>query len=157
MQSALLLQDPKVAEQLGTLLAAQFPQAVSAVLSPALGGVVIGHEVARAKGARAVFAEKDEAGKPILRRGFSLAKNDTVLVVEDVVTTGLSTREVAALVEKAGAQWIGTGSIVNRSGKDLTDLKLKALLTLEVKTWQAEACPLCKQGTPAVKPGSRKQ
>src|SRR4051812_17343769 len=100
LQTALLLQYPAIAEKLGKDLAAQFNDHVDVVISPAVGGLIIGHEVARAKNARAVFAEKDDSGKPTLRRGFTLSPDENVLVIEDVITTGLSTAEVVKLVQQ---------------------------------------------------------
>jgi len=160
LQSALVLQDARNAEKLGKALAAKFPGGVDVVLSPALGGLIIGHEVARAKKARAIFAEKDAAGIPVLRRGFSIGQGEKVLVIEDVITTGLSTGEVVKLAREAKAEIAGIGAIVNRSGKKLGEIfpEIKALfslLDLDVKSWKAEDCELCKKGIPAVKPGSR--
>jgi orotate phosphoribosyltransferase len=161
MQSALLLQNPDVAEQMGQSLAELFPETVDAVLSPALGGLIIGHEVGRAKKCRAIFAEKDDAGQPVLRRGFEIKPGEKILVIEDVITTGLSTTEVVNLVKKAKGNVIGIGAIVNRSGKQLNELFTSApahsLLEVNVKTWDAKDCELCKKGIPAVKPGSRKK
>jgi len=161
LQSALLLQDPVIAEELGRALAQKFPGSIQAVISPALGGLIIGHEVARAKGCRAIFSEKDDQGKPVLRRGFSIKPDERVLVVEDVITTGLSTAEVLWLVEQSGGQIMGVGSIVNRSQTNEKLLSWKkpvhSLLTVEVKSWEASACPLCANGIPPVKPGSRKK
>lgn len=160
MQSALLLQNPVIAEQMGQKLAALLPD-TDVVVSPAMGGLIIGHEVARAKKVRHIFSEKDDQGKPVLRRGFQLKAGEKVLVIEDVITTGLSTREVISLVEKAGANLVGVGSIVNRSGQINEQLtqwkdKIKSLLNLEVKQWTAGECHLCKQGSTPIKPGSRK-
>lgn len=161
LQSALLLQHPAVAEQMGQAIADQFKGAVDAVLSPAIGGLIIGHEVARAKGCRAIFAEKDDAGQPVLRRGFDIKPGEKVLVIEDVITTGLSTSEVVNIVVRAKATVMGIGSIVNRSGKPLTELFTSApahsLLDVNVRTWKPDECELCKKGIPAVKPGSRKK
>lgn len=162
MQSALLLQHPKVAEDLGRLIAEKFPEHVDTVVSPAIGGLVIGQEVARAKGTRAIFSEKDDQGKPVLRRGFELSPREKVLVIEDVITTGLSTDEVISLVEKSGAELVGVGSVVNRSGGENQTLAkwgkpVFSLLNLKVESWKPEACELCKKGIPAVKPGSRKK
>src|SRR5262245_10864125 len=116
-QSALLLQDPKLAEDLGRMIADKFNGSISVVVSPAIGGIVIGQEVARAKGCRAIVVEKDDKGKPTLRRNFQLDSDDKVLVVEDVITTGLSTAEVLNLVDQSGAKPLGVGSIVNRGGE----------------------------------------
>lgn len=166
LQSALILQDPAVAEELGKKLVALFPGIkADTVVSPAIGGLIIGHEAARASQARAIFSEKDDSGKPVLRRGFTLNKGEKVLVVEDVITTGLSTGEVVELVLKSGAELLGIGSIVNRTGfSDPAkagklagyNRPVHSLLNLDVKSWAAADCPLCKQGTPAIKPGSRK-
>ena len=155
LQSALVLQHPVLAERLGRDLAKGMPK-VQVVASPALGGLIIGHEVARAMGARFVFTERDAAGKMILRRGFFLDPKETVAVVEDVVTTGGSTREVIELVRAAGSQVLGVGSIIDRSGGKV-DLGVPrvALATLNAVAWTPEECPLCKQGLPVVKPGSR--
>jgi orotate phosphoribosyltransferase len=134
---------------------------VDAVLSPAIGGLIIGHEVARSKKCRAIFSEKDDQGKPVLRRGFQLRPQDKILVIEDVITTGLSTSEVIHLVEASGAKLTGIGSIVNRAGERNEKLKsweklIHSLLVLDVKQWSPNECQLCKEGIPAIKPGSRK-
>ncbi len=156
LQSALVLQHPTHAETLGTALAAMVaPHAPTAVLSPALGGIVIGHEVARALGVRAVFAERQE-GVLSLRRGFTLGPNDHVVVIEDVVTTGGSTMETIEVAKAHGAQVVAAGSIIDRSGGTSSmPVPYHALVTLSLPTWQEAECPLCKQGLPAVKPGSR--
>ena len=161
LQCALLLQDPVVAEDLGRRIAAALPAAVDVVLSPAVGGLIIGHEVARARKTRAIFSEKDERGKPVLRRGFSLNAGEKVLVIEDVITTGLSTNEVISLVSASGAELVGIGSIVNRGAnpeEKFTTWKkpVHSLLNIEVKSWTPGDCALCTRGLPAVKPGSRK-
>jgi len=155
LQSALVLQRPDMAEGLGREMASQLPKA-DVVVSPAIGGLIIGHEVARALGARFIFAERDAAGKMTLRRGFSVRPGETAVVVEDVVTTGGSTREVIELLRALGAQVVGAGSIMDRSG-GRADLGVPrvALATLDVVSWQPEECPLCKQGVPVEKPGSR--
>lgn len=155
LQSALVLQHPVFAERLGRSLAESMPKG-QVVASPALGGLIIGHEVARAMGARFVFTERDPAGKMVLRRGFSLDPQETVVVVEDVVTTGGSTREVIELVQASGSKVLGVGSIIDRSGGKV-DLGVPrvALATLNAVSWTPEECPLCKQGLPVVKPGSR--
>jgi orotate phosphoribosyltransferase len=128
---------------------------VQAVLSPAIGGIVIGHEVARALGVRAMFAERQE-GRLTLRRGFSLTPGERVLVVEDVVTTGGSTRETIDVARVAGAKVIGAASIIDRSGgQQGLDVPFHALATVAFPTYQADACPLCASGQPIVKPGSR--
>src|SRR5918993_1290055 len=155
MQSALVLQHPELAEALGAALAARTKHLQpTAVLSPALGGIVIGQEVARALGVRALFAERQE-GALTLRRGFTLTPADRVLIVEDVLTTGGSTRETATVAQGAGAQVVGAAAIVDR-GKDPArlNLPLQALVQLEVPTYDPAVCPLCAEGKPVVKPGS---
>jgi orotate phosphoribosyltransferase len=156
LQSALVLQHPVHAERLGRALAGPFEgDRVQVVVSPALGGIVVGHEVARALGARSLFAEREE-GLMRLRRGFAIAPGERCLVVEDVVTTGGSTREVIRVVEEAGGALVGVGTLIDRSGGTATfPVKRAALATLAVPTWKPEDCPLCKAGGPAVKPGSR--
>jgi len=160
LQCALVLQYPEAAEELGRRLAqalrllAGVPVAV--VVSPALGGVVIGHEVARGLGARAIFTERDQSGKMTLRRGFTIAAGEAAVVVEDVVTTGGSTREVVEVLAAAGARVLAAGSIIDRSGGTAeVGAPRVALATLRVAAWPPEACPLCAQGLPVVKPGSR--
>ena len=159
LQSALVLQHPKHAETLGKALAAMVaPHAPAAVLSPALGGIVIGHEVARALGVRAVFAERQE-GRLSLRRGFTLGPGDRLVVIEDVVTTGGSTVETIEVAREHGATVVTAGSIIDRSGgwkgPEGAAIPYHALVTLSLPTWQEGECPLCAQGLPAVKPGSR--
>jgi orotate phosphoribosyltransferase len=156
LQCALVLQHPRTAASLAEALAATAAAwSPAAVLSPALGGVVIGHEVARALGVRAMFAERQE-GRLALRRGFSIAPGERILVVEDVVTTGLSTRETMDVARAAGADVVGAASLVNRSGgKADLGVPLVSLLAIDLPTWDEAACPLCAQGVPVVKPGSR--
>jgi orotate phosphoribosyltransferase len=154
LQCALVLQHPAIAERFGHELAAQLP-ACDVVVSPAIGGLIIGHEVARAKGVRFIFTERDN-GTMTLRRGFSVKPGETAIVIEDVVTTGGSTREVIEALTAAGAKVLGAGSVIDRSG-GRADLGVHrvALATLDVVTYQPDDCPLCKQGIPVVKPGSR--
>jgi orotate phosphoribosyltransferase len=155
LQCALVLQHPDMAGRLGRELAARAP-VCDLVASPALGGLIIGHEVARALGRRFVFTERDANRKMSLRRGFSVRPGETVVVIEDVVTTGGSTREVIEVLEGLGGRVIAAGSIIDRSGGRV-DLGVPrvALATLEAVAWNPEDCPLCKAGTPVVKPGSR--
>jgi orotate phosphoribosyltransferase len=156
LQCALVLQHPAKASALARALAARASAwSPAAVLSPALGGVVIGHEVARALGVRAMFAERQE-GRLVLRRGFEIAPGERILVVEDVVTTGLSTRETMDVARALGGEVVGAASLVNRSGgKADVGVPLVSLLAIDLPTWEGSACPLCAQGIPVVKPGSR--
>jgi orotate phosphoribosyltransferase len=156
LQSALVLQYPEFAEALGMALADRTRHLQpTAVLSPALGGIVIGQEVGRALGVRALFAERQD-GKLTLRRGFALDASDRVLIVEDVITTGGSTREVVQCVEDLGGAVVGVGSLIDRSGGGAAfTVKRTALATVSATTWAPEECPLCKTGSQAIKPGSR--
>ena len=156
LQSALVLQHPEFAERLGRALAERTRHLQpTAVLSPALGGIVIGQEVARALQVRALFAERQERTLT-LRRGFTLERADRVLIVEDVITTGGSTRETIAVAQAAGAQVVGAASIIDR-GADAgrLDVPLQSLVTMQVAAHDPSSCPLCAQGVPVVKPGSR--
>jgi orotate phosphoribosyltransferase len=155
LQCALVLQHPAIAEKLGRELAALLP-ACDFVAAPALGGLIIGHEVARAKQVPFLFTERDAAAKMTLRRGFAVQPGQTAVVIEDVVTTGGSTREVIQLLQGMGAKVVAAGSVIDRSGGSV-DLGVPrvALATLQVKTWDAESCPLCKEDIPVRKPGSR--
>ena len=156
LQCALVLQHPEHAEWCGKALAEHFAdESISVVVAPAIGGIIIAHEAARALGARALFTER-EAGVMTLRRGFQIAPGERALVVEDVVTTGGSTRETIDAVTRAGGVVVGAGSLVDRSaGAVDIGVRRVALLTLNVPAYEAADCPLCKQGIPAIKPGSR--
>jgi orotate phosphoribosyltransferase len=156
LQCALVLQYPRHAEALGAALAERVRSfGATAVLSPALGGIVIGQEVARGLDVRGLFAERQD-GALTLRRGFALSSEDKVLVVEDVVTTAGSTRETIAVAEHHGATVVGACSIVDRSnGTHGLDVPYAALLPMDLPTYQETECPLCKQGIEIVKPGSR--
>lgn len=156
LQCALVLQHPADAEAIGAALAERVRGlGATAVLSPALGGIVIGQEVGRALGIRAIFAERQD-GSLTLRRGFTLGPDDRVLVVEDVVTTGGSTRETIAVAQEAGATVVGACAIVDRSGGVAgLGVPFEALLPMSLPTYPPESCPLCQQGLPLVKPGSR--
>ena len=156
LQCALVLQHPAQAEACGAEIAEQVRGlGAHVVLSPALGGIVIGQEVGRALGIRAIFAERQD-GKLMLRRGFTLLAGEKVLVVEDVVTTGGSTRETIEVARAAGAQVVGAASIIDRSGgQQSLDVPYHALATISLPTYQPDACPMCAAGQPVVKPGSR--
>jgi orotate phosphoribosyltransferase len=163
LQCALVLQYPEHAGRLGArlgeaLAALLGPEAaVEVVGSPALGGIIIGHEVARALGARCVFAEREASGQMTLRRGFSVAPGERAVVVEDVVTTGGSTREVVEVFRAAGAQVLAAASIIDRSGGQAdVGVPRVSLATLQVVSYPPEECPLCQEGVPVTKPGSRK-
>jgi orotate phosphoribosyltransferase len=156
LQCALVLQHPRDAEAIGAALAERVRAfGATCVLSPALGGIVIGQEVARGLDVRALFAERQD-GALTLRRGFSLSPSDKVLVVEDVVTTAGSTRETMAVAERHGAEVVGACSIVDRSGgRHGLTLAYAALLEMAFPTYSESDCPLCQQGIPITKPGSR--
>ncbi len=157
LQSALVLQRPADAERLGTALAERVRDLKpDVVISPALGGLIIGHEVARAFGVRAIFAERAGGTSLTLRRGFTLSPAERVLVVEDVLTTGKSTRETIDVARDAGGTVVGAAAIVDRSAGtiDLT-VPYKTVIQLSLPTYEADACPLCRQGMPVSKPGSR--
>jgi len=161
LQCARVLQYPRHAEHFGRLLASEFRRLeptldVSVVVSPAIGGLIIGHEVARALGARFIFTERDASGKMVLRRGFTIETGETSVMVEDVITTGGSSREVIGILKESGARVLAAGSIIDRSG-GAADLGVPrvALKTLEVTAYAADDCPLCRSGSPVIKPGSR--
>jgi orotate phosphoribosyltransferase len=156
LQCALVLQDPRNAEKIGKLLADKFDGVdIDAVVAPAIGGIIVAHETARALGVRALFTER-EAGVMTLRRGFNIKPGEKVLVVEDVVTTGGSTRETIDAVARAGGVVVGAGSLVDRSGGEVeVGVPRRALLTLYVPAYEPPDCPLCRKGEPLVKPGSR--
>jgi orotate phosphoribosyltransferase len=166
VQCALVLQYPRFAEKLGEALAALFSDArIDIVVSPAMGGVVIGQEVARALpapndsvhgGVPALFVERDSNGIMTLRRGFSIEPDQHVLVVEDVWTTGGSTEEAIHVVQQAGGRVVAAGALIDRSGGQIEfPVESNALIQLKIDSYEPEDCPLCRQGNVAVKPGSR--
>ncbi len=156
LQCALVLQHPERAAALGRGIAdASRAWGATVVLSPAMGGIVIGQEVGRALGVRAIFAERTD-GTLSLRRGFSLAPGDRVLIVEDVLTTGTSTRETIDVAVAAGATVVGAASIMDRSGgRHGLDVPFAGLCPMVLPTHSPESCPLCASGLPVTKPGSR--
>ena len=164
LQCALVLQHPAIAEHLGAELAARAKAdpdivPVDLVIAPALGGVIVAHEVARALGVRALFTERQEK-MMTLRRGFQIRPGERCMVVEDVVTTGGSTREVIEVVAQHGGVAAGAGSLIDRSLKrdgSVVDLGLprRALAAIEVSTYAPDECPMCREGSIAIKPGSR--
>ena len=166
VQCALVLQYPRFAERLGQALAALFSDArIDAVVSPALGGLIIGQEVARALpspkdtiggGVPALFVERDASGTMALRRGFTLQPDQHVLVVEDVWTTGGSTQETIHVVEEVGGRVVAVGALIDRSGDQIEfPVESNALVELQIASYEPEDCPLCRQGSVAAKPGSR--
>lgn len=157
IQCALVLAHPQYAEQLGRALAALFrDHSIGCVVSPALGGVIIGHEVARALGVRALFVERDRSGQMALRRGFELQPGERVLVIEDVWTTGGSTRETVGVVEQEGGLAVAAGAIIDRSGGRIElNVASRALLEMEVPSYDPDECPQCRAGAVAIRPGSR--
>ena len=156
LQSAKVLERPERAELLCRELAKPFLRdRVEVVIAPAVGGILVTHEVARALGARALFTER-EGGMMCLRRGFQIRPGERCLVVEDVITTGGSTREVIQVAQDAGGTLVGVGALIDRSGGTATfPVKKAALATLAIPTYKPEDCPLCKSGSSPVKPGSR--
>ncbi len=164
LQCALVLQHPQHAERLGQAMAEKLRLSengtshagADTVVAPAMGGLIIGHEVARALGLRSIFTERDSDGKMVLRRGFSVRPGERCVVIEDVITTGGSTKEVVELLQAIGAVVLAAGSIIDRSGgRAEVGVPRVALVAMEVKAWKPEECPLCAAGTPVVKPGSR--
>jgi len=156
-QCAKVLEQPEMAEELGRMLADMFrDEAVDVVVSPAIGGIVIGHEVARALGVRSLFAERSEKGMAF-RRGFRIAPSERVLIIEDVVTTGGSVRAVAAAVAADGGETVGFGFIMDRSWQPLNlPAQTKALIEgRQMELYEPDSCPLCEAGIPIDKPGSR--
>ncbi len=164
VQCALALQHPRYAEQLGRALAAEFHDLrVDCVAAPAVGGIILGHEVARATPGRvasatprAIFAERDASGWMTLRRGFEVEPGEHVLVVEDVWTTGGSTFETIRVIEEAGGRVVAVGALIDRSGGRLEfPVRAEALVELRIESYDASDCPLCRAGSGAVRPGSR--
>lgn len=158
LQSALILQYPDIAEQLGKALAEKFKGIeIDVVVGPAMGGIIVAHETARALGVRALFTERVD-GMVSLRRGFSLREGERALICEDVVTTGKSVKEVIALLESLKVEIAGVGFLVDRSnGETSFGYQAQALLTLDVTSYDPDDCPLCRRGIPYIKPGSRKE
>ncbi len=154
VQKFRVLEDPTIVERIGTTLAdAARPLGTTIVVSAAVGGIVLGYEVARQLGTKAIFVEK-EGGTPTFRRGFTLGANDRAFIVEDVVTTGGSVREVQAVVAATGATVVGIGVIVRRQLADF-GVETIALLDLPVVSYEPAACPQCRRGEPLIEPGSR--
>lgn len=153
-----VLQHPKYTEQLCKALANKFAnQNIEVVVGPVTGGILLAHEVGKALGTRAIFTER-ENGKMTLRRGFQIAKGERVLIVEDIVTTGGSVKEVVDVVKEQGGIPVGIGMLVDRSGgkANFDEVPYQALLRLTVTTYEPDNCPLCAEKLPMTKRGSRK-
>jgi orotate phosphoribosyltransferase len=157
VQCALVLQHPHHAEHLGRRLAGEFHDLkVDCVVSPAIGGLIIGHEVARAMGVRALFVERDSSGHMALRRGFEITTGESVVVVEDVWTTGGSTCEAIRVVEEHGGRVVAAGALIDRSnGRLELPVRTEALLQMKIESYLPAECPQCRAGSRAEKPGSR--
>ena len=157
MQCALLLQKPWIAQKLCSALVKKLKAAkIDVVIGPALVGMIVSHEVGRALKKRSIFSERVD-GNFVLRRGFSLKKNEKVLLVEDVITTGKSTNEVVQIVKEKGAELVAVACIVDRSeGAAIFEAELFSLLKMSIKVYKPKDCPLCREGRiPVIKPGSR--
>ncbi len=157
IQCALVLEHPKHAEQLGHALADLFrDMSIACVVAPALGGIIVGYEVARALGVRSLFVERDRSGQMTLRRGFEIKPGERVLVIEDVWTTGGSTRETIGVVEQEGGLVVAAGALIDRSGGSLElGVPARALIELAVASYEPDDCPQCHAGGVATRPGSR--
>jgi orotate phosphoribosyltransferase len=155
VQLALVLMHPGIAERLGHQLGMRFKAAApTMVLGPAMGGVIIGHEIARFLNVPMIFSEREE-GKMTLRRGFALSSDDRVLIAENTVSTGGSQKEVVELARSHGADVVGVAAIVDRSSGVSFGVPFETLLKLDVEAWDADACPLCAEGSRPEAPGSR--
>lgn len=157
IQCALVLAYPQYADQLGRALSDLFKDhSVGCVVSPALGGIIVGYEVARALGVRSLFVERDRSGQMALRRGFELKPGERVLVIEDVWTTGGSTRETIGVVEQEGGLAVAAGALIDRGGGRLElNIPARALLEMDVPSYEPDDCPLCRAGGMPTRPGSR--
>lgn len=157
IQCALVLQFPQHAEALGRALADHFRSSqISCVVAPAMGGITIGYEVARALGVRSLWVERDRSGQMALRRGWALNPGERVLVVEDVWTTGGSTRETIGVVQSEGGVVVAAGALIDRTGGHIDlNVPAHALLIMEVRSYEPDQCPLCRAGSATTKPGSR--
>jgi orotate phosphoribosyltransferase len=157
LQCAKIFRHTKYSEELCAALAEQYKnEKIDIVIGPALGAVQMAYEVSRQIGCENFFAERED-GKMVLRRGFSINPGQRILIVEDVVTTGGSVREVVEIVQEMGGIVVGIGSVVDRTGGKIDfGVLFKAVISMDVQSWQAGECPICKQGIPLVKPGSRK-
>ncbi len=160
LQCALILQDPVLSARLCGVLAEKFrSDKPDIIIGPAMGGIILAYELARALNARAVFTERDAKGEMSLRRGFRVSPANKVLVAEDVLTTGKSVKEVISLMREDGIVPLGVAALVDRSGGllDFNGIKHESLIKLNIPTFNETECPLCQEGVPIVKPGSRKE
>jgi orotate phosphoribosyltransferase len=157
IQCALVLQYPNQAEILGRALSELFANLqVSCVVAPAMGGITIGYEVARALGVRSLWVERDRSGQMALRRGWELKPGERVLVIEDVWTTGGSTRETIGVVEQEEGLVVAAGALIDRTGGRVEwNVPARALLEMEVPSYEPDDCPLCRAGGASTRPGSR--
>lgn len=157
VQCALVLQYPNHAEQLGRALSEHFKEhRISCVVAPAMGGITVGYEVARALGIRSVWVERDRSGQMALRRGWELKPGERVLVIEDVWTTGGSTRETIGVVEQEEGLVVAAGALIDRTGGRLElNVPSRALLEMEIPSYEPDDCPLCRAGSVIARPGSR--
>ena len=156
LQCAKILQYPIYATHLGASIAERFKnQKIDVVIGPAIGGIIIAYEVARALGVRALFAEREEQ-RMTLRRGFEIKKGERVVVVEDIITTGCSVHEVVRLVQGIGGEVAGIGALIDRSeGLTIAGIKPVVLSTMKIETYDPQSCPLCRDKIPLVKRGSK--
>jgi len=156
VQCAKLLERPAMAGEVGAALAAQLPKGIERIVSPPLGALLIGYEVARALDVPFLFPERDGDGRWSLRRGFAVPSGERIAVVEDVITTGRTTGEVVDLLEEAGGQVLAVGAIVDRSTDHMVrGREIVSVLRMTIPTFEPSRCPLCARGVPVRKPGSR--
>lgn len=158
VEKFMVLQYPQYTERLCRGIADHFrPQNIQVVAGPTTGGIILSYETARQLGTRGIFAEREESGERRFRRGFGIRPGERVLIVDDILTTGGSVREVVEAVERLNATIVGIGVLVDRSNGTVNfGYPLYPLLTLNIETWPAGECPLCRQGMPLVKPGTTK-
>lgn len=158
VQKFRVLERPRLAQSFGEALAEQFDGDFDVVASPAVGAIVLGFATALAGDARAIFAERIE-GQMRFRRGFEVRRHERTLVVEDVITTGGSAKEVVDLVRKSGGEPIGVGALIDRADPEVPPrlgARLKALIKLDIPSWDPHRCPLCEANEPLTDPGSRR-
>ncbi|MFH1797982.1 MAG: orotate phosphoribosyltransferase [Candidatus Omnitrophota bacterium] len=158
LQCALVLQNPALSARLCSVLAGKFQDTMpDIIVGPAMGGIILAYEMARVFSARAVFTERNKEGNMELRRGFKIFPENKVLIAEDVLTTGKSVKEVLSLLKKEGVKPIGIASLVDRNSGpiDFEGIKTKSLIRVDIPTFKEEECPLCREGLPIEKPGSR--